>query len=156
MAIYPCNNLLGCQTLLDWTQVKKELPHLFHDAKPINIQSKNLILYFALQKVAPFHVCIVAYKDQYMLLHGKVELQILLDFILCDTSLERSQWISPHPFPSKKKNLSFWNLPLSHKERILATRIPHCDFCVTAEDELELLQSYYSADASLSMREPML
>lgn len=155
MAIYSCNNLLGCQTLLDWAQVKSELPQLFSGKEIANIQHKNLILYFAMQKIAPFHVCIVTYKEQYMLIHGEEELRILLDFVLCGTSLEKCQWTILQPFPGRER-LTFSDLPLSCKERMLATKIPHCDFSVSTGWELELLQSYYSAAALSSIAFPIL
>lgn len=156
MAIYSCDNLLGCKTLLDWAQVKSELPQLFSGKREVSDRRKNLVVYFALQDAAPFHVCVAAHNGQYMLLHGGEELQILLDFILCGAPLERSRWTGPLPFPGTENRLTFADIPLGCQERLLATRIPHCDFSVGTEKELESLRIYYRDAASASISSPIL
>lgn len=155
MAIYSCGNLLGCRTLLDWTQVRSELPGLFSGKRDVSARRKNLIIYFALQKAAPFHVCIAAHNGQYMLLHGEEELQILLDFILFGALLERSRWTDPLPFPGKEDRLAFSDISLSGQERLLSTKIPHCDFSVGTRKELESLQICYRDAASASICLPI-
>lgn len=142
MAIYPHNNLLGCTTIQDWTIVKEELPQLFDGKSCLSTQRREAIIYFALQKTALFHVCVVSYSGRYQLLHGAQELQVLLNFILCGTPLIRDTWTLPLPFPVEGDQCTFASLSMQMRERLLATRIPHYDFSISTAQEMECL--YYA------------
>lgn len=156
MAIYPHNNLLGCRTIQDWTIVKEELPQLFDGKSGLNAQRREMIIYFALQKTALFHVCVVSYRGHYQLLHGTQELQVLLDFILCGTPLIRDTWTLPLPFPGEGAQCTFASLSMQMRERLLATRIPHYDFSIGTAQEMECLCMHYSTGISDSICLPML
>lgn len=156
MAIYSHKNLLGCTTIQDWTIVKKELPQLFNSRNGLNARNRETLIYFALQKTALFHVCIASYRGQYWLLHGTQELQILLDFILCGTSLMRNTWTLPLPFPGEGAQCTFSNLSMQMRERLLATKIPHCDLSVSTAQEMECLYAHYNDGTSDSICLPIL
>ncbi len=156
MAIYPHNNLLGCRTIQDWTIVTEELPQLFDGKSSLNTQRREAIIYFALQKTALFHVCVVSYRGHYQLLHGTQELQVLLNFILCGTPLMRDTWTLPLPFPGKGAQCTFASLSMQMRERLLTTRIPHYDFSISTAQEMECLCMYYSTGTSDSICLPML
>lgn len=156
MAIYPHRNLLGCKTIQDWTIVKEEMPQLFDSRNGINARHRETVIYFALQKTALFHVCIASYKGQYWLLHGTQELQALLDFILHGVPLIRNTWTLPLPFPVEGTQCAFSNLSMQMRERLLATRIPHCDISVSTAQEMECLCTHYSDGTSNSICLPML
>lgn len=156
MSIYPHKNLLGCKTIQDWMIVKKELPQLFDNKEILTTQRRQEILYFAMQKVALFNVCVASYKGKYQLLYGTQELQVILNFIQCSTLLIRDAWILPLPFPSKEAQCTFSSLSMQMRERLLATRIPHCDLIVSTAQEMEFLCARYSTGTSNSICSPML
>lgn len=156
MAIYPHRNLLGCKTIQDWTTVKEEMPQLFDSRNSLTARRRETVIYFALQKTALFHVCIVSYKGQYRLLHGTQELQVLLDFILYDAPLIRNTWTLPLPFPGEGTQCTFSTLSMQTRECLLATRIPHCDISVSTAQEMECLCTHYSAGTSDSICLPIL
>lgn len=156
MAIYPHNNLLGCRTIQDWTTVKEEFPQLFDKKIDLNIQRRETIIYFALQRTALFHVCVVSYKGQYQLLHGTQELQVLLDFVLCGTPLIRDTWTLPLPFPGKGTQCTFASLSTRMRNLFLTTKVPHYDFSISTVQEMECLYMHYSTKMSDSICLPML
>lgn len=143
MAVYSCSNLLGCRTLLDWTRISSELPQLFRSEGDISAWRRNQIIYCALQGAVLFRVCVAKYKQQYVLLEGRQELQVLMDFVVCAAALDRHGWKGSLPFPVDKEQLIFSDIPLCDKERLLSIEIPHSDFIVTTEKEMESLQAYY-------------
>lgn len=156
MAIYPHNNLLGCSTIQDWTIVKKEMPQLFDGRISLNTQRREEVIYFALQKTALFHVCVVSYRGQYQLLRGTQELQVLMDFILCGAPLMRDTWTLPMPFPVEEAQCTYSGLSMQARERLLAAKIPHCDISVSTAQEMEYLCTHYSDGISDSISLPML
>ena len=156
MAIYPHKNLLGCTTIQDWTIVKNEMPQIFERRNGLNARDREIVIYFALQKIALFHVCIASYRGRYWLLHGMQELQVLLDFIVCGVPLIRNTWSLPLPFPGEGTQCTFSNLSMQMRERLLATKIPHCDLSVSTTQEMECLYARYINGASDSICLPML
>lgn len=156
MAIYAHKNLLGCRTILDWTVAKEELPQLFDGKGDLSAQRRDTVIYFALQNTALFHVCVASYKGQYQLLHGAQELHVLLDFILCGAPLIRNSWTLPLPFPGKGEQCFFSSLTIQMRERLLSTKIPHCDLSVDTVPEMECLRAHYNTGTSDSICFPML
>lgn len=156
MAIYPHKNLLGCKTIQDWTIVKEELPQLFDSTRGINAQRRDAVIYFALQRTALFHVCVVSYKGQYRLLKGARELQYLFDFIICGVPLIRDTWTLPLAFPMEGTQCTFSSLSMQMREHLLSTKIPHCDLSVSTTQEMKYLCAYYSDGISDSICLPML
>lgn len=116
-----------------------------------------MLLYFAMQGAAPFHVCITLYRKQILLIHGAAELRTLLDFLFCTTApVEREQWHFPQPLPGDEPHFTAANLSCGERERMLSTPVAHSDFTVESQEELELLRSYYTPFASSTIRLPML
>lgn len=156
MAIIVNRNLLGCSTLRDWAAVNSELPHIMRNAPEVAPERRNMLLYFAMQGAAPFHTCTVLYRQQVLLLYGAAELRVLLDFLFRGVSIERELWRFPLPLPGDKPQLTAAELSSRERERIFSTRVPHCDFTVDTQVELDTLRAYYTSPVSAAICCPML
>lgn len=144
MAIIANRNLLGCSTLRDWSVVRSERPDILGDGAGVPDQYRNMLLYFAMQGAAPFHVCITLYRRQILLIHGAAELRTLLDFLFGPAApVERKQWHCPQPLPGDKPRFTVADLSYWERERILSTPIAHSDFTVESQEDLEFLRAYY-------------
>lgn len=155
MSIIANMNLLCCNTLQDWAVVRSELPQLFRNSKNLAPQYRSMLIYFAMQNVAPFHVCTVLYREKILLLHGESELHTLLEFLFFNAPVERQQWQFPIRLPGKKSLATITDFSLEEKRRILSTRIPHCDFSIDSLKDLELLRKYYTSCVSPSICSPI-
>lgn len=155
MSIFASMNLLCCNTLRDWAVIRSELPQLFRNNEILSPQYRNMLLYFAMQNAAPFHVCTVQYREEFLLLHGGSELQTLLEFLFFNAPVERRQWQFPIRLPGEKDLATISDFSLEEKFRILSTKIPHCDFSIDSAKDLELLHKYYTSCVSPSICSPI-
>lgn len=156
MSISASENLLCCNTLRDWGVVRSELPHLFRCNKKLNVQQRNLILYFAMQNAIPFHVCTVFYRKNFLILHGQQELQALLEFMFLNVPVNRQLWPFPLHLPGKTDLVTISDFSYEEQCRILSTKIPHCDFNIDSAEDMNMLHSYYTSFASSSSCSPIL
>lgn len=155
MSIIANINLLCCNTLQDWAVVRSELPQLFRDNENLTPQYRSMLIYFAMQNVAPFHVCTVLYREKFLLLHGGAELRTLLEFLFFNAPVERQQWQFPIRLPGENDPATISDFSQEGKRRILSTRIPHCDFSIDSPKDLELLRKYYTSCVSPSICSPI-
>jgi len=148
MAIIANRNLLGCDTLRDWAVVRSELPYILEDEPGVDPRRRDALIYFALQGAAPFHICAVLCQERILLLHGAAELRTLTDFMFCGAPVERERWRFPLPLPGDKPCLTASDFSPGERERVLTVRIPHCDFTVDSQEDLEALRAYYTSFTS--------